>query len=184
MTFQDTVTVLGLVGGATVGIASFIKWWISNKHKGREMRPYLSILPVKVTEQSENNFFRFRLLQHNKGKTPARRVTCYASMQLVRWEIMGQHDFPLFPHDDSSTTSIGPDEKWFEEIVPDKRISEKDLAELKKSQGLGPRRLCLWGVIEYEDDAKGNYFNEFCYYVSWESGSPRLSLSKFHNDSN
>jgi hypothetical protein len=142
---------------------------ILRERTAMQMRAYLSVVIGNGLYQERHKGLRFdvRPVVLNSGHTPAHNFTYWATARILPNPLPDDFDFPKGGDSLRSGFVLGPHQNVIiNATVPD-FVDDDEVNEIK---GGRDRRVCVWGVVFYEDVFGEKRQTKFCHSIFWLNG--------------
>jgi hypothetical protein len=175
--------------GAAVG-AACAAWFagyqvsISQDVEKRQLRAYVEVIFVEnnnaVISFSPDKRLIFAFYMQNKGQTPAFNVKGAGHVEMIKYPIDRNFDFPLnFSEMETTLFPNNTDPHYlylYHDVLTD--------SEKKQIAFEGDYRFVMYGTITYTDAFGEDHFTTMCWTYYLSAGNGYTSRCHLHNDGN
>lgn len=145
-----------------------------------QSRAYLSAGINAGKFQDANHVFEVQAYLRNHGNTPAYDVTFKSTAQIIELPISDDFAFPLSDENIGTSVSLmAPGAvKLITQALPAK-VPDEQVEDIKR--GRPPRRLAMWGIVNYRDAFEQRRQLKFAFLVHWVGWVPGMERDERGN---
>jgi hypothetical protein len=139
----------------------------------KQMRAYLSVFPNTYFPQKKEGTLHERRLRvymilRNSGYTPARAVNFQITANLIECPLPDGFELGPLSIRLPGKSHIAPGREHIMQAEMKYFLNEEQEKEMRDP--LYPRKLCIFGRVEYKDVFDKDHFTNFCHWAVWNSG--------------